>query len=359
MNRSLRVCIGSLSLLVFAGCPAPASMPDVEEQPDRVAADAVVRDTARVEAGADAESDSGASMDGAMDAAAEGGVEAGASMDAAVEAGSAPDATSSPDVAAIDVTLSDVFLPPEDSRRAEYCDQPSTLRVCTMDSDCDRPVQRCLPTGCGAVQRCQPAGRTCRDNADCLAGSQTCTRGTCVASGPDCGDSRACPTGYACEGAPGARTCVNRRHVCDGTSVPCPYGGVCEGVPGLAPHCVAVTSRCASDDACRLGSSCRDVDGDGLRECVPSGPCTPGACPMGDRCEIRPVDYFLVCGPRGICNATTGCGAGYECVDVWASGVSECRPTTQPCRTNAQCPVGQLCFEAGGGGMPAEPAGCR
>lgn len=276
------------------------------------------------------------------------------------------DVGSLPDVALLDSPTSsdaamgaDVMLPPEDARRAEYCDQPSTLRVCTMDSECDRPIERCLPTGCGSVQRCQPAGRTCRDHTDCLSGSQTCVRGICVASGADCGDSRACPNGYACEGTAGSRACVNRRHACDGTGVPCPYGGVCEGAPGLEPHCVAVTSRCATNDACRLGSSCRDVDGDGLRECVPSGPCGPGMCAAGDRCEILPVDYFLQCGPRGVCNSTIGCAAGYECVDAWASGVSECRATSQPCRTNAQCPAGQLCFEAGGGGMPGAPAGCR
>lgn len=232
-------------------------------------------------------------------------------------------------------------------RGAEYCDQPSTLRVCTMDSECDRPIERCLPTGCGTTQRCQPAGRTCMDNADCLAGSQTCTRGVCVASGADCGDSRACPNGYACEGAAGSRACVQRRRTCDGTIVPCPFGGVCEGVPGLAPFCVAVTSRCSSAVACRLGSECRDVDGDGLSECVPPGPCGRGRCAAEDRCEITPVDYFLRCGPRGVCNATGGCGPGYECVDVWASGVGECRPTSQPCRTNAQCPVGAALLRSG------------
>lgn len=303
-----------------------------------------------------------ASADGAAtDAQGDGSSsEGGAVMDAIGADSSGFDDVPSLDSSSLgDSSLPDALLPPEDSRRAEYCDQPSMLRVCTMDSECDRPIERCLPTGCGSVQRCQPAGRGCRDNSDCLAGAQTCVRGICVASGPDCGDSRACPNGYACEGAAGWRACVNRRHVCDGTGVPCPYGGVCEGTPGLSPYCVVVTSRCATDDACRLGSSCRDVDGDGLRECVPSGSCGPMSCAVGDRCEILPVDYFLVCGPRGICNTTAGCAAGYECVDAWASGVRECRPTSQPCRTNEQCPAGQLCFEAGGGGMPGAPAGCR
>jgi hypothetical protein len=82
-------------------------------------------------------------------------------------------------------------------------------------------------------------------------------------------------------------------------------------------------------------------------------------CAAGERCEILPVEYFLQCGPRGICNPAAGCAAGYECVDVWASGVFECRPTAEPCRTNATCPMNQLCYEAGGGGMPGAAAGCR
>jgi len=333
------------------------SLPDAEQGRDVVSSmDRVVRDTSVTpEASAD-----GAAMDSSGEASAGDG---GAGMDAmGMDASGFADVPSSDGVSLDDVAAGDVLLPPDDSRRAEYCDQPSTLRECTMDSQCDAPAERCLPTGCGSVQRCQPAGRGCRDNTDCLAGAQTCVRGICVASGADCGDSRACPNGYACEGAAGSRSCVNRRHVCDGLGVPCPYGGVCEGRPGLAPYCVAVTSRCATDDACRLGSSCRDVDGDGLLECVPSGSCGPMTmmmCAPGDRCEILPVDHFLRCGPRGICNATIGCAAGYQCVDAWASGVGECRPTSQPCLTNAQCPVGQLCFEAGGGGMPGAPAGCR
>lgn len=352
-TRRVHAAFALGSVLCISGCPSPASLPDAEPPEDRPPID-VVRDTMT--------RDSMVPSDAAMDA-----------LDAA-EDSAVFDASSNPDVA-MDTSIADtgVFdatsatdgdLPeisgPPDSARPGFCEMSTTMRVCTMDSECDRPIERCLPTGCGSTQRCQRAGRRCRDNADCLAGSQTCTRNVCVATGTDCGDSRACPEGYGCEGAAGARTCVNRRRSCDGTIVTCPYGGVCQGIAGLAPYCAGVTSRCTSDDGCLLGSSCRDVDGDGARECVPSGPCAVGSCAASsDRCEILPVEYFLECGPRGICNPTLGCGAGYECVDVWSSGVFECRPTAEPCRTNAACPPGQLCFEAGGGGAPAAAAGCR
>jgi len=349
------------SVFALTGCPSTPSLPDAEPPIDRVAVDAVRDNTQPPDvAPPDGEADGG---DAALDAASNDGGDASGDtsvidsgpMDSAITDSGVFDAPNAGDGAA-----PDVILPPDDVMRLGFCEMSTTMRTCAMDSECDRPVERCLPTGCGATRRCQRAGRRCRDSADCASGTQTCTRGVCVASGADCGDSRACPDGYGCEGAAGSRTCVDRRRNCDGTTVTCPFGGVCRGVAGLAPFCTGVTSRCSSDVGCVLGSSCRDVDGDGLRECVPSGPCGPGPCAMpGDRCEILPVDYFLVCGPRGICNSTSGCGAGYECVDVWSSGVSECRPTAEPCRTNAMCPPGQLCYEAGGGGVPAAPAGCR
>jgi hypothetical protein len=361
MSRRSRFLWASIVLGAVSACGTPPS-PDVESI-DVAPRDVVGRDVVRRDAGGmDAESLDDAGLDGSpSDATTPGDATSptdGSSMDrvappmdgvAATDGALGDSGSSLPDVVGF-----------EDSpRRLPFCDQPSALRMCATDAECDAPTQRCLPTGCGATRRCQTAGRGCRDGADCLSGAQTCVRGVCVATGADCGDSRACPPGYACEGSAGSRTCVSRRRVCDPSLAPCPFGGVCEGVPGVEPYCVAVTSRCASNTACRIGSTCRDVDGDGVNECVPGGPCSSDRCAPGDRCEILPIDYFLRCGPRGICNPATGCSPGYECVDVWASGVFECRPTAEPCRTNAVCPVNQLCFEAGGGGMPAAPAGCR
>jgi hypothetical protein len=357
-SRSTPLALLACALLACGSPPAP-DVESIDVSPrDVTARDVLRRDSAAM----DAESAEDAGIDGSATDVT------GASDATVVTDGPAMDRVAPPmDVAAsTDGAATDGAVSPPDvvsfedsSRRLPFCDQPSTLRVCATDAECDTPVQRCLPTGCGSTRRCQTAGRGCRDGADCLAGAQTCVRGFCVAIGADCGDSRACPAGYACEGAAGSRRCVSRRRGCDPVMAPCPYGGVCEGVSGLDPFCVAVTSRCASDVACRAGSTCRDVDGDGLNECVPGGPCMSSRCAPGERCEILPIDYFLRCGPRGICNPATGCGPGYECVDVWASGVFECRPTSESCRTNASCPVDQLCYEPGGGGDPSAPAGCR
>lgn len=239
----------------------------------------------------------------------------------------------------------------------------AAARVCTSDSDCSPMTERCLPSGCGTVRRCQPAGRPCVDDSDCLAGLQRCTRGRCVATGSDCGDTRACPLGFTCEGAPGSRRCVDRRRPCGTGETLCPFNALCYSEPGIDGFCVGVASRCAHDEACLPGTRCRDVDGDGLRECVPDGPCGPGRCDSDGghtTCEILPVEFVTVCGSHGICSASRPCPAGYTCVDAWGTGVGECHSVSDPCRSHADCSEARtLCYSA----LPYEEdsgaPGCR
>ncbi|MDP3275382.1 MAG: hypothetical protein Q8Q09_09325 [Deltaproteobacteria bacterium] len=348
----------SLALVVCAVACSPPPSPDVEEVDGTAtdtAADRATDISQRPEVGPDGESPDVLPMDAQGDAAADATIDA---TDGAVILDARPTDAGNDSRDAASPSDVPIIVEP-DVVRVAICDQPSTLRICTMDSECRAGAERCLPSGCGTTRRCQPAGRPCVDNGDCLFGTQQCSAGVCVQTGSDCGDTRACPLGFSCEGTAGTRRCVSHRRACEQTYNPCPYGDLCHEIPGLNPFCIGVATRCGTNDTCIIGSSCLDVDGDGLRECVPSGPCTNASCGLPGRCEIRPVDYFLFCGPRGICSPATGCGPGYDCVDAWGSDVYQCRARTDVCQTNAQCPVDQVCFEPDGAAMPGSPSGCR
>ncbi len=353
------------ALAVVAGASVacgPPGGPDVEEL-DVVASDRIVVDrTVADRPTAMGDSEAGVVMDGS-DAGMDGAiVPTDMGMDAMMVIADGSDVPTA-DRPMFDVPngeLPVIVGSDATDEGVDNCDQVHMLRSCMTDANCNQPTERCLPSGCGPILRCQPAGRSCTDDRDCAAGTQRCTSNVCVAVGADCGDVRACPLGYACEGAMGARTCVNRRRVCEQTRSPCPYNDACVDNPGIRPFCALVATRCATNRACFVASTCSDVDGDGLRECTPPGPCAPGMCAdPADRCEILPVDYFLHCGRRGICSPLTGCAVGYTCVDPWGAGVGQCRANTDVCRTNDQCPVGQICFEPDGMAMPGSPSGCR
>lgn len=355
---------GALSLTACG----PSGGPDVEEL-DIVESDPITRDRTAVDrptVNRDSEAGMTMEMDGGMD-----GGTRGMDADVTVPDGGMDSMVSVNDV--IDVpTVDSVLMDVPNSEIPVIigvdvmdegignCDQMNMLRACMGDGDCRQPAEKCLPTGCGGALRCQPAGRSCANDTDCLAGTQRCTNNVCVAIGADCGDVRACPLGFACEGAAGSKRCINRRRVCEQTLLPCPVGDVCIDSPGIVPFCALVATRCASNSACLVGSMCVDADGDGLRECVPSGPCRAGMCAdPGDRCEVVPTDYFLRCGRRGICSMVSGCAAGFSCVDPWGAGVGQCRSNMDACRTHDMCAGGQICFEPGGQAMAGSPAGCR
>lgn len=343
MRRAAPSALVLALTLTSAGCPQ-RDLPDAEIEDvaamDRPRPDVQQSDVPRVDA-FDASDASESAVDVGLDIAMKG---EDAGMDAAFDGdGGEMDATLDGPVDVVpkfDSAVLDVFRP-------GACEiDASGARRCASDSDCDAASERCLPTGCGSERRCQPAGRPCTDASDCLAGLQTCTSGRCVATGADCGDTRACPLGYTCEGPAGARTCVNRRRPCvDGSD--CPHNSLCHAEPGIAGFCVAIATRCASDGACLGGARCRDVDGDGLRECVPDGPCSTSSCPGsgGSTCEVLPLEFTTVCGERGLCNEARPCASGYECVDAWGTGVRECHGRTEPCRAHREC-TGErsLCF---------------
>lgn len=244
----------------------------------------------------------------------------------------------------------------------ETCNLAATTVRCTADSMCNvAGGERCLSANCGDnVRTCQPAGRSCAGDTDCLSGLQRCAAGRCVATGTDCGDTRACPWGYLCEGTAGSRRCVDRRRSCtDDLRYPCPANSLCYSDGQVSPICIPLLTRCATNTACIRGSVCQDVDGDGVKECVPEGPCSASrrcAAPM--TCGASPVDIVARCGNTGVCSSDASCAAGYRCVDPWGTGVKECRSSSEPCQLHTQCGAQQLCDPAPSGERGL-PAGCH
>lgn len=331
--------------LLLAGCPN--SMTRTSE--DVTSVDRPVMDSPADTNRSDA-SDASANPDGATGPEPSGNEPSGNEPSGSEPTGSEPSPDAGLDATLPDTVVLDVNSPEVELRDGPLPDSCSTTgadggRSCATDGDCRAGVEVCRPTGCAGETTCVPAGRGCMDNRDCLAGFQQCMGGTCVATGADCGDTRACPLGFFCEGTP--RRCVDHRRPClTGGGNPCPFNAYCAPAGPSLSYCVPAVVRCNSNAPCLLGTTCRDIDGDGLRECAPDGVCSAAACagrPLN--CEIEPNTLFLQCGFHGICNSTTRpCPSGYDCLDPWGTGIGECHLRTDPCQVHAACPAGQLCY---------------
>lgn len=334
----------ALLLALLGACEDPVGPPNFDAgrrvdagresdagSPDAAASDGGDDAGGRPDASLDAGTDAGRGDAGRMNDA---GLDAGTDSGAAVfDAGPRSDAGRS------------------DSGAIDYCSMVSAGTPCGVGGTC--PAGRvCLDNGCGAM-RCFPAGRSCSTAGDCPAGSG-CVNDVCArASG--CGDSRDCPAGFSCD----AGACVDRRIFCDraelGTG--CPRGFLCDstGAEG-APFCIRSYTRCASAAACPFFGQCRDVALNGVPICHWSGGpmCQDnGDCPAaGEVCGVDPENVDAFCGPAGPCAAGADCGPGYECIDTWGDGVSECAPTGGTCRRQQDCPSPAICASPYFGGPP-------
>jgi hypothetical protein len=204
----------------------------------------------------------------------------------------------------------------------------------------------CLDDGCR--ETCVPRGAPCETPADCPAGGLCKFNGTtrnCSPAATGCLDSRECPLGFACI----AGACSDRRVGCDPDNL-CPHNFYCE-TSGPA-FCLRLSRPCVNDGGCPTGI-CRDVDGDGDRECIAPGTCTTNAmCSGDDGCMTVPGEVFASCGRYGACvSAAADCASGQLCLDLWGDGVRECVDPGGTCATTADCPTG-ICGSPGAGGPP-------
>lgn len=245
---------------------------------------------------------------------------------------------------------------PDASSEDDCFDEHGEFDYCRCDpprgEDCSAAPCRagfvCISDPCG--MHCKAEGRSCAEAGDCPSGS-TCSGSegerACRREG-GCADSRDCPSGFACE----AGSCQDRRVRCS-VAAPCPNGFVCDHSQGGLPFCVRVVTRCATHAGCLFGMFCRDVDGDGLSECIADGTCdTNSDCAPRSTCGTMPVEIFAACDNHGACRSDSDCALSARCVDLWGDGVRTCTPTGGLCNHTTDCTPPQICASPADGSPP-------
>ena len=259
---------------------------------------------------------------------------------------------------------------PQDCTISALCADCPADSVCETEDECAAGFT-CIPSGCltlqgGDIGLCAPLpGNACQSNADCEEGRECIDVGSagnrCIKTSPDCESDLDCVRGFSCED----EACVDRRVPCL-LDLDCPKSHFCRD-EGNSRFCFRVHKNCLEDiDCAGAGPVCADVDADGTKECTgvvdPNQPvptacvnsdCTDAAAPV---CEISGVSTTTICGQYGPC-AGGGCAEGFECVELWPDGRSECVPEGGSCSSYRDCPVRQVCASPRDGGPTACQAG--
>lgn len=262
---------------------------------------------------------------------------------------------------------------------------PGAGSDCRTDGECGKGLvcidQQCRPrdtnqTGNGGI--CQ----TCETAYDCADSSARCVAlGDSVADGkvcsPTCQSDTDCPSSFECvdvgdEGTPsqclptadssGQRTCTTPPNGECTSSRDCGAGETC-----IANQCEPPEdAECSADGDCGDGEVCRDFscEPEQQSECLTRKDCRSDEQCIDGKCESRnPSDGCILnkecnegnaegdtdaicvdgqclskCQDRGDCNARE------YCRKTQGSDDGICEPIE--CRTNPDCPAGQICVEA-------------
>lgn len=235
------------------------------------------------------------------------------------------------------------------------------LDECDDNDDCG-VGSLCIPTGCGKleggeVKLCQDApGAPCPDcdpenpsePCDACRPGYTCQaidplEQRCVKEDPTvCTSDFDCVVGFSCRSG----ECVDKRVPCEFTN-DCPHGYVCS-VGGPSQFCARVNRPCDTPTDCPvLVPLCADIDGDGQTECAGSPDsislaCVNLDCELGEVCEVISSSQS-VCGQFGLCSTPEDCPQGFECLQLWTGGPTECVPFDGACGHHVECPLNQIC----------------
>lgn len=124
-------------------------------------------------------------------------------------------------------------------------------QLCTTDSNCTVPTERCLRGGCYQRSALCVSQADCPTGQNCTSGScVSCTGGVCQHTPCDSTKPASCGTGFACLGGFCLRDCTSNASVCN--SVP---GMIC------SPHAALGVSlcflSCGLPDQCPRGLNCK------------------------------------------------------------------------------------------------------
>ncbi|MGB5702867.1 MAG: hypothetical protein WBM48_08630 [Polyangiales bacterium] len=291
------------------------------------------------DAGRDAsiDPDSGPDLDGSVDGAVDGGIEDGGVDGGLPDGGgswceTSPLCPSCPDPEAIcdesdPCSAGEVCL-------STGCEDFSRCFVigggaCETDEDCADPAYACNTT----VGRCLRTDSGCDDSNDCVAGF-ACEDGVCVDRRVPCATGADCPHGYTCFFAsPDQRFCRRVTRACADDidclvlGVPCGDAdgdGSDECMPSLTPN---------QPDAV----SCDNTQ------------CSEPSAPV---CEIAEQGTVAACGRFGLCGAAVQCALGFECRDLWGDGRKECVSGPGSCVDSSACAPREVCASPRSGGPP-------
>lgn len=201
---------------------------------------------------------------------------------------------------------------------------------CTPRTSCDVGECGIVDDGCGGPLNCGTCaiGGQCHTDADCESG-------ICVTEASSGWTGGFCTLG-----------CTTDEHC--GTGAHCAYRSDGPGV------CLAT---CDGNEDCRDDYTCQDIDGDGARECAPSGTGTGAIGAPCDRvadCSGGDPAYCLV-ENRGWqdgyctreCTSDADCGSSAHC----AAGIDD-RACLADCEDDSDCrSAGYLCYDVDGDGQ--------
>lgn len=201
--------------------------------------------------------------------------------------------------------------------------------ACEGDADCTDPAYECDTT----IGRCLRKDAGCDDSNDCVAGF-ACENGTCVDRRVPCVFGVDCPHGYTCFFASAdqrfcrrvTRPCADDLD-CLVLGVPCGDAdgdGANECMPSLTPNEPEPVSCDVSQ-------------------------CTDPSVPV---CEIGESGTVATCGRFGPCSAAVQCAADFECRDLWGDGRKECVSGPGSCVDSRACAPQTVCASPRSGGPP-------
>ena len=201
--------------------------------------------------------------------------------------------------------------------------------ACESDEECGDPAYSCnLDIG-----RCLRVEPGCDDSNDCVAGF-ACESDQCVDRRVPCAAGSDCPHSYTCFFAAAdqrfcrriTRPCVDDLD-CLVLGVPCGDAdgdGASECMPALMPNEPNATS-CAND-------ACME----------PSAPV----------CETSEDGTTASCGRFGLCSSPVQCAPDFQCRDLWGDGRRECVAGEGSCVDSSACALREVCASPRSGAAP-------